>query len=249
MAGRRIDIADPGCRSQNTGPTGNYPRRITESHRGEKGGGPRALGRRNAAELRYDEVVGFLAEEASHDQRLRRGAGDTATLWSGWATRSPATAGFQDRELRRDVDRMLREHLAAELGRLKGLCADRARGYTDAGKIGVLHGFDRLDRQIDGLSQAIRFSRLRGERAVRSGEDRRAELERLYQFDLSVVDDLAQIESEIAALPAPGGDDPAPALDRLLQGVRGAGRQVAAARAGDQQRAGRAAQARRRRGA
>ena len=35
-----------------------------------------------------------------------------------------------------------------------------------------------------------------------------------------MVDDLAQLEAEVAALPAPGGDDPAPALDRLHQEVR-----------------------------
>jgi hypothetical protein len=35
-----------------------------------------------------------------------------------------------------------------------------------------------------------------------------------------VLNDLGQIESEVAALPAPGGDDPAPALDRLLQETR-----------------------------
>ncbi len=46
------------------------------------------------------------------------------------------------------------------------------------------------------------------------------ELQRLYEFDLSVVDDLAQVEAAIAALPAPGGDDPAPTLDRLLQELR-----------------------------
>ena len=40
----------------------------------------------------------------------------------------PGYRGFQDRELRRDVDRQLREHLAAELGRLKGLSRDHARG-------------------------------------------------------------------------------------------------------------------------
>ncbi len=36
-----------------------------------------------------------------------------------------------------------------------------------------------------------------------------------------MVDDLAQIESDIANLPAPGGDDPAAALEKLLQMVRG----------------------------
>jgi hypothetical protein len=133
----------------------------------------------------------------------------------------PGYRGFQDRELRRDVDRMLREHLASDLGRLKAAVRDRARSYTDAGKIGVLSAFDRIDRQIDGLSQAIRFADYGASGLfdpVKIGE---AELERLYQFDLSVVDDLAQVESEIAKLPAPGGDDPAPALEQLLQMVRG----------------------------
>ena len=132
----------------------------------------------------------------------------------------PGYRGFQDRELRREVDRTLREHLAAELGRLKGLLRDHSRAWVDAGKLGALNGFDRLDRQLDGLSQAIRFSDYGASGlfdAVKIGEP---ELQRLYAFDGSVVDDLAQLESEIAALPAPGGDDPAPALDHLLQQVR-----------------------------
>jgi hypothetical protein len=132
----------------------------------------------------------------------------------------PGYRGFQDRELRRDVDRLQREHLAAELGRLKAALRDRARGYTDAGKIAALNGFDRLDRQLDGLSQAIRFSDYGATGLfdpVKIGE---AELQRLYEFDLSLLDDLAGLEGEIAALPAPGGEDPAPLLERLLQAVR-----------------------------
>jgi len=132
----------------------------------------------------------------------------------------PGYRGFQDRELRRDVDRSLREHLAAELGRLKATLRDRARAFTDAGKLGALNGFDRLDRQIDGLSQAVRFSDYGATGLFDPVKIRDGELERLYQFDLSVVDDLAQLESEIAALPAPGGDDPGPALDRLQQSAR-----------------------------
>lgn len=132
----------------------------------------------------------------------------------------PGYRGFQDRELRRDVDRLLREHLASEVGRLKAALRDRARGYTDAGKIGALTGFDRLDRQLDGLSQAVRFSDYGATGLfdpVKIGE---AELQRLYDFDLSLVDDLAQLEAGIAAVPAPGGEDPAPALDHLQQEVR-----------------------------
>lgn len=132
----------------------------------------------------------------------------------------PGYRGFQDRELRRDVDRLQREHLASELGRLKSALRDHARGYTDAGKIGTLSGFDRLDRQLDGLSQAIRFSDYGASGLfdpVKIGE---AELQRLYEFDLSVLEDLAQLAVAIAAMPAPGGDDPVPALTALQQSVR-----------------------------
>lgn len=132
----------------------------------------------------------------------------------------PGYRGFQDRELRRDVDRSLREHLASELGRIKGGLRDRSRAYVDAGKIAALSGFDRLDRQIDGLSQAIRFSDYGASGLFDPVKIGDAELQRLYEFDLSVVNDLAQVESEVAALPAPGGDDPAPALDRLQQELR-----------------------------
>lgn len=124
----------------------------------------------------------------------------------------PGFRGFQDRELRRDVDKLQREHLAAELGRLKGIVRDKARSYTDAGQIGALNGFDRLDRQLDGLSQAVRFADYGASGlfdAVKIGEP---ELQRLYEFDLSVLDDLAALEGDLAAVPAPGaagtGPDP-----------------------------------------
>lgn len=132
----------------------------------------------------------------------------------------PGYRGFQDRELRRDVDRTLREHLASELGRLKTVLRDRSRAWVDAGKIGALNGFDRLDRQLDGLSQAIRFSDYGASGLFDPVKIGDAELQRLYEFDLSVVNDLAQLESDVATLPAPGGEDPAAALDRLLQEAR-----------------------------
>jgi hypothetical protein len=135
----------------------------------------------------------------------------------------PGFRGFQDRELRRDVDKMQREHLSAELGRLKAAVRDQARRYTDAGKIGALGGFDRLDRQIDGLSQAVRFADYGATGffdPVKVGE---AELQRLYEFDLSVLEDLAALEHEIVAVPAPGQTDPSAALEQVVQHARAIG--------------------------
>ena len=132
----------------------------------------------------------------------------------------PGFRGFQDRELRRDVDKMQREHLSAELARIKADIRDKARRYTDAGKIGALGGFDRLDRQIDGLSQAVRVADYGASGffdPVKIGD---AELQRLYEFDLSVLDDLAALERELAAVPAPGQTDPSAALEQVVQHAR-----------------------------
>lgn len=128
----------------------------------------------------------------------------------------PGFRGFQDRELRRDVDKLEREHLAAEVGRLKAALRERARAWTDAGRLDALTPFDRLDRRLDGFSQAVRFADYGATGffdAVKIGEP---ELQRLYELDLSLLDDLGELAAAVAAVPAPGGDDPRPALDAVL---------------------------------
>jgi hypothetical protein len=132
----------------------------------------------------------------------------------------PGFKGFQNRELRRDVDRLQREHLASEVARLKGQLRDRARDATDAGQIGALGGYERLDKQLDGLSQAIRFADYGATGffdPVKIGE---AELQRLYELDLSVLGDLAELEAAVAAVPTPNAGDSAPALSQVLDRAR-----------------------------
>ena len=132
----------------------------------------------------------------------------------------PGFRGFQDRELRRDVDKQQREHVAAELGRLKAALRDKTRSYTDAGRIGWLNGFDRLDRQLDGLAQSIRFSDYGNTGffdPVKIGEP---ELARLYEFDLSIFEDVATLEHQIAAVPPAGDEDPTPALEQARELAR-----------------------------
>lgn len=131
----------------------------------------------------------------------------------------PGYRGFQDRELRRDVDKLQREHLAAELGRLKALLTTRARDFTDAGQLGALAAFGRLDRQLDGLQQAIRFSDYGASGLFDPVKIKEPELERLYAFDLGIVDDLAAVEQAIAAVPAPSTGE-AGAAGAALEGVR-----------------------------
>ena len=131
----------------------------------------------------------------------------------------PGFRGFQDRELRREVDKIQREYLSAETLRLKSKVRDVAGRFTDSGQIGGLDLLDRLDRKLDGLSQAIKFSDYGATGffdVVKVGE---SELEALYEFDLSILEDLDLIENLIRDIPAPGGGDPREQMERAINGV------------------------------
>ena len=119
----------------------------------------------------------------------------------------PGFKGYQDRELRRDVDRMQREHISRELGVLKGSVRTRARDYTDAGQIGSLHLFDRLDRKLDGLSQSIRFADYGVSGLFDVVKILDEELEKLYEYDLTFLDDIAALKAGVDSIPAPAGGD------------------------------------------
>ncbi len=128
----------------------------------------------------------------------------------------PGFQGFLDRELRRDVDKLQREHLAQELGRLKVASRGKARAYTDEGQIGALHLFERLDRQLDGLSQAIRFSDYGASGLFDVVKIYEPELEKLYEFDLSLLVDISRLSGDLGAIPLPGKGDPPEAIEQAL---------------------------------
>lgn len=128
----------------------------------------------------------------------------------------PGFRGFQDRELRRDVDKLQREHLAKELGQIKQAVRGKAQAYTDAGQIGALYLFGRMDGRLDGLSQAIRFADYGQSGFFDVVKINEPELDAIYEFDLSLVEDIARLAGDIAAIPLPGQGDAQDACNQAL---------------------------------
>lgn len=131
----------------------------------------------------------------------------------------PGFRGFQDRELRREVDKLQREYLSQDVLRLKATVRDLAQRFTDAGQIGVLDLFDRLDRKLDGLSQAIRFADYGASGFFDVEKIGESELEELYEFDLSFLEDIELMESLLRDIPSPGDGDPRDQLERATNGL------------------------------
>ena len=146
---------------------------------------------------------------------------DEAKAQRNWLERLgekiPGFRGFQDRELRREVDKQQREYLAGEMTRLKSDLRKVAERYTDAGKIGVLHLFDRLDRRMDGVAGAIRYSDYGATGFFDVNKVDEAALEKLYRFDLGVLDDLSALADSLEAIPQAGDADPMPFLEAALE--------------------------------
>jgi hypothetical protein len=127
----------------------------------------------------------------------------------------PGFRGFQDRELRRDVDKGLREQLAKNLEAVKANLRRKAAALTDAGAITALGGVERLDRRIEGLAQAIRFTDYGATGlfdAVKIGD---AELERLYAFDDGLAEEIATLGAAVSVVPATADAAPAALTDAL----------------------------------
>jgi len=118
----------------------------------------------------------------------------------------PGFKGYQNRELRREVDKLQREHISHRLTEIKGRVRDHAGRYTDAGRIGALQPFDRLEKRLEGLSQTIRFSDYGATGLFDTVKIREPELERLYQFDLSVMDDLQALGASVESIPEPASE-------------------------------------------
>jgi hypothetical protein len=128
----------------------------------------------------------------------------------------PGFRGFQDRELRREVDKLQREHLAERLTAMKAAVRGKAQSFTDSGKIGSLQFFDRLDRRLEGLSQSIRFSDYGATGFFDVVKIGQPELEKLYAFDVAFLEDIGRLQEDLEAIPEPGDGDPATAIEEAF---------------------------------
>ena len=73
--------------------------------------------------------------------------------------------------------------------------------YTDAGQIGALFLFGRMDGRLDGLSQGIRFADYGVSGFFDVVKINEPELEAIYQFDLSLVEDIEAAVADAGVTP------------------------------------------------
>ncbi len=130
----------------------------------------------------------------------------------------PGIGGYQRKEKRRDADKLLRDHVARQLEEQLSRLANVQRTLTEAGDLSATLKLERAVTKLQVLIDRIKtasygYAGLFD--AVKVDED---VLDRLYQFDEAMLENLDELASRIAQLEtaALSGGDTAVSTNELI---------------------------------
>ena len=126
----------------------------------------------------------------------------------------PGFKGYRERDLRRDADRLQREHISARLEDGKKALNQIAAALTRGGDLDVINDVETARKRIDKVANRIRYAE-RGYSgffdAVKVDE---TILAKVYAFDMGLVEDVDGIRA--AASAASGASDARAAVQDLI---------------------------------
>lgn len=130
---------------------------------------------------------------------------DTRNWIERLSSKIPGYSGYVDRERRRDIDKLHREHLADRLRSLKTPLTDVMRELTNGGRLFEVGAVDSAIKKLDQLENRVRFASYGYAGFFDVVKIEEAQLDAIYRFDLALVDHVDKIEAELSALKTQAG--------------------------------------------
>lgn len=131
----------------------------------------------------------------------------------------PGFDGYREREIRRTADKLVREQLVAEMDVVRGAINAVMRRDAREGRLQGLADLDRLARQLGKVRDNVRFADYGYTGffdAVKINED---DLDRIYQYDVSLRDQIEQCALAVEALANATGEGMQAAVDSTEQAI------------------------------
>ena len=126
----------------------------------------------------------------------------------------PGFKGYRERDLRRDADRLQREHLASRLEETKKALNQVASAITRGGDLDAINDVETARKRIDRVANRIRYA----ERGYSGFFDvvkvDETILAKVYAFDMGLVEDVDGVRT--AASAATQASDPRTAVQDLI---------------------------------
>jgi len=148
-------------------------------------------------------------------------ARDRRNILEQLGAKIPGFRGYLEREMRREVDKLQRDWLAAQVDRARFAMNSKIRDWTRTGRLDNLDLAGSTEKALDRLANRIRHADYGSSGffdAVKIGED---ELDRLYAFDLALSESVEYLALQVAQLPETADEQ---MLSRLLDATGAADR-------------------------
>jgi hypothetical protein len=129
-------------------------------------------------------------------------ARDRRNLLERLGAKIPGFKGYLEREMRREVDKMQRDWLAAEVDRARRALNAKVRDWSRSGNLAGLDLAASGEKLLDRFANRIRhadYGYTGFFDAVKIWDE---ELDRLYQFDLALSEQVEGLATRIQGLPA-----------------------------------------------
>jgi hypothetical protein len=127
---------------------------------------------------------------------------DTRNWIERLSSKIPGYSGYVDRERRRDIDKLHREHLSDRLRRQKPPLTDVVRELTNTGRLFEVGPVDAAIKKLDHLENRVRFASYGYAGFFDVVKIEQAQLDSIYRFDLALIEHVDKIEAEISELKA-----------------------------------------------
>jgi hypothetical protein len=147
-------------------------------------------------------------------------SGDQRNWLERLGDKIPGYSGYVDRERRRDIDKLHREHLADRLRRLKAPLTDLMRELSSSGRLFEVTPVDSAIKKIDHLENRVRFASYGYSGFFDVVKIEQPQLDAIYRFDLALVEHVDKLEAEVNELKTKAG---------TAEGLKGATQELATA--------------------
>jgi len=126
----------------------------------------------------------------------------------------PGFAGYLDRELSREIDQLVRAHLANSLDAARATVAAHTR-TLHLGATGRLERLGSLEKELGALADAVRHAGSGYAGLFDAVKVRQEQLEAVYHVEITIVEDVEAVAEAADRLPGDEG-----ALDRLSEALQ-----------------------------
>jgi hypothetical protein len=120
---------------------------------------------------------------------------DTRNWLERLGDKIPGYSGYVDRERRRDIDKLHREHLADRLRSLKTPLTEVIREFTSSGRLFEVGAIDSAIKKLDQLENRVRFASYGYSGFFDVVKIEQQQLDAIYRFDLALVENVDKISA------------------------------------------------------